>query len=240
MTDRTYTLQSRVAEWMQVCFGPEISADKLERGDRLLEEVFELLQSGDYPTERIQALRDYVWSRAKGEPHKEVGGVMITLAAYCLAHGLDMHDAGEDEIARITHPDVVRKIRRKQAEKPPGSALPIAVEYDRTYTRAELDAAVAAAYEKAAEKADAPLAHRKGKPGLWRQRRAAIAAEIRALINDDNLAALEAVRQEERERLAIMFDRKHGQWAASKGRNYADYTSQWSQAAAAIRKGDST
>lgn len=137
------TLQSRVDPWMQACFGPEISADKLERGDRLLEEVFELLQSGDYPRDRVAALEEYVWSRDRGEPHQEVGGVMITLAAYCLAHGLDMHKAGEDELARIW--TKVEKIRAKQAAKPKGSALPIAVS-----GRPDTDALVAAAYEDAA------------------------------------------------------------------------------------------
>lgn len=121
-------LQSRVAPWMQQCFGPEISADKLERGDRLLEEVLELLQSGDYPADRVLALRDYVWNRPKGEPHQEVGGTMITLAAYCLAHDLDMHVAGEDELARINRPAIIQKIRAKQAAKPTGSALPMSDE----------------------------------------------------------------------------------------------------------------
>ncbi|WP_234891478.1 hypothetical protein [Agrobacterium vitis] len=123
--DPAETLQSRVQPWMIACFGPEISADKLERGDRLLEEVFELLQSGDYPRERIRALEDYTWARPKGAPAQEVGGVMVTLAAYCLAHDLNMHEAGEIELARIW--TKVEKIRAKQAAKPTGSALPIAV-----------------------------------------------------------------------------------------------------------------
>jgi hypothetical protein len=119
----TQLLQDRVAPWMDACFGPEISGDKLERGDRFLEEALELLQSGGYPPERVAALTDYVFSRDVGEPSQEVGGVMITLAAYCLAHGLDMHEAGETELARIW--TKVDKIRAKQAAKPKGSALPI-------------------------------------------------------------------------------------------------------------------
>lgn len=117
--------QERVEPWMQACFGPEISADRLERGDRLLEEVFELLQSGDYPRDRVRALEKYVWSRATGDPAQEVGGVMVTLAAYCLAHDLDMHVAAEAELARIW--GKVASIRAKQAGKPTGSALPVAV-----------------------------------------------------------------------------------------------------------------
>jgi hypothetical protein len=115
--------QARVEPWMRECFGDVIPFDKVERGDRLLEEVFELLQSGGYDPARVLALRDYVWSRPVGEPAQEAGGVMVTMAAYCLAFGLDMHGAGETELARIwTKVDV---IRAKQAAKPTGSALPV-------------------------------------------------------------------------------------------------------------------
>lgn len=116
-------LQDRVKPWMDACFGTEISSDRLERSDRLIEEAFELLQSGNYPRERVLALVDYVWDRPQGEINQEVGGVMITLAAYCLAFGLDMHEAGEIELARIW--TKIDKIRAKQAAKPTGSALPI-------------------------------------------------------------------------------------------------------------------
>ena len=121
-TSDNVSFQDRVDPWMQACFGAEISADKLERGDRLLEEVLELLQSGYYPSERIASLTKYVWSREIGEPAQEVGGVMVTLAAYCLAHGLNMHTAGETELTRIW--TKVDKIRAKQAAKPKGSVLP--------------------------------------------------------------------------------------------------------------------
>lgn len=33
--------QSRVKPWMLECFGPEVSADKVERFDRFLEEALE-------------------------------------------------------------------------------------------------------------------------------------------------------------------------------------------------------
>lgn len=132
----TASFQNRVEPWMLQCFGPEISADKLERGDRLLEEVLELLQSGDYPQERVAALVEYTWNRPKGEPTQEVGGVMVTLAAYCLALGIDMHDAGEVELARIFQPEIVEKIRAKQAKKAseiPFSALPVATRTPKDY-----------------------------------------------------------------------------------------------------------
>lgn len=115
--------QARVKPWMTTCFGEAVSNDQLERGDRLAEEVLELLQSGGYPKSRFFALIGYVYSRPVGEPSQEVGGVMVTLAAYCLAHGIDMHEAGETELARVW--TKVEQIRAKQAAKPTGSALPM-------------------------------------------------------------------------------------------------------------------
>jgi len=123
-SDHVETLQERVQPWMMACFGPEISADRLERNDRFIEEALELVQASDYPKERALALVDYVYGRDQGEINQEVGGVMITLAAHCLAHGVDMHQAGETELARIW--TKVEAIRAKQAAKPTGSALPIA------------------------------------------------------------------------------------------------------------------
>ncbi|MGO6998981.1 hypothetical protein [Rhizobium leguminosarum] len=120
------SFQARVLPWMLECFGPTIPYDKLERGDRLIEEVLELLQSGNYPKQRIAALVEYVYDRDIGEPKQEVGGVMVTLAAYCLAHEVDMHQAAETELARVW--TKVEQIRAKQASKPTGSALPIAVD----------------------------------------------------------------------------------------------------------------
>jgi len=126
------SFQSRVQPWMNECFGSQVSVDQLERGDRLLEEVLELLQSASYPRERIAALTGYVYGRPAGDPAQEVGGVMVTLAAYCLAHDLDMHRAGEAELRRVW--DNIEKIRAKQAKKPTGSALPLAAHEFATFS----------------------------------------------------------------------------------------------------------
>lgn len=118
-------LQARVQPWLLDCFGAEIAGDTLERTDRFIEEALELAQTNPaFTADRAHALVDYVFGRPVGEPSQEVGGVMITLAALCLASGLDMHEAGETELARIW--TKVETIRAKQAAKPTGSALPIA------------------------------------------------------------------------------------------------------------------
>jgi hypothetical protein len=117
------SFQTRIKPWMRECFGDVIPFDKVERGDRFVEEVYELLQWAGYDRRRLRSLEYYVWDRPVGEGPQEVGGVMVTLAAFCLAHGLDMHAAGETELARIW--TKVEQIRAKQAAKPTGSALPI-------------------------------------------------------------------------------------------------------------------
>ena len=125
-TQPVQTFQSRVLPWLIECFGAEIAGNIEERCDRFIEEALEQVQSLDWSKERAHALVEYVYGRPKGEPHQEAGGVMVTFAALCLAAGLDMQTAGDDELARIMRPEIVGKIRAKQAAKPTGSALPIA------------------------------------------------------------------------------------------------------------------
>jgi hypothetical protein len=69
-------------------------------------------------------LLDYVYGRPVGDVFQEFGGVMITLAALCLAQGLKIHQAGEIELARIW--TKAEQIRAKQAAKPKHFPLPAA------------------------------------------------------------------------------------------------------------------
>ena len=114
--------QSRVQPWMLDCFGPVIASDRQERNHRFLEEALELVQACGATASEAHQLVDYVYGRAIGEPEQEVGGVMVTLAALCLANGMDMHVAGEAELSRIW--TKVEQIRAKQAAKPAMSPLP--------------------------------------------------------------------------------------------------------------------
>ncbi|SIR42587.1 hypothetical protein SAMN05880566_112162 [Janthinobacterium sp. TND4EL3] len=118
------SFQGRVQLWMMACFGAEISADGAERNHRFLEESLELVQACGYTASEAHQLVGYVYGRPVGERAQEVGGVMVTLAALCLAQGLDMQAAGETELARIW--TKVEAIRAKQAAKPKHSPLPAA------------------------------------------------------------------------------------------------------------------
>lgn len=112
------SFQTRVHPWLLECFGEEISGDREERNYRFLEESLELVQALGCDQERAHELVDYVFGRPLGDPPQEVGGVMVTLAALCLANELDMHISGEIELARISTPENVKKIRQKQVMKP--------------------------------------------------------------------------------------------------------------------------
>jgi len=122
MTDQSF--QQRVQPWLMACFGEMIAGDREERNHRFLEEALELVQSCGCTSSEAHQLVDYVYGRDVGEPAQEVGGVMVTLAALCLANNLDMHANGETELARIW--TKVEAIRAKQAAKPKHSPLPIA------------------------------------------------------------------------------------------------------------------
>jgi hypothetical protein len=116
------SFQSRVQPWLLACFGAEIAGDKVERNHRFFEEATETVQAGGMTRSEAHQLVDYTYDRPTGDLRQEVGGAMNTLAALCLAHGLDMHAAGELELARVwTKVDV---IRAKQAAKPRHSPLP--------------------------------------------------------------------------------------------------------------------
>lgn len=121
-TTAAQPFQDRIKPWLLACFGEQIAADKVERNHRFLEEALELVQACGCTESEAHQLVDYTYNRPSGYPSQEVGGVMVTLAALCLANGLDMHEAGETELARIwTKVDV---IRAKQAAKPKHSPLP--------------------------------------------------------------------------------------------------------------------
>ena len=116
------SFQDCVNEWMQVCFGEEISSDVVERNHRFLEEALELVQSLGITKSDVLKLVDYTFGRPAGEPSQEVGGVMVTLAALCSTNNLQMKECGNVELKRVwTKIDVIRK---KQETKPKHSPLP--------------------------------------------------------------------------------------------------------------------
>src|SRR5689334_8465495 len=116
---RELPFQQRVDEWL-------IARYKAERNHRFLEEALELVQAAGCTASEAHQLVDYTFGRPIGEIGQEVGGVMNTLAALCLAHDLDMAAEGDREMARVW--TKVDAIREKQRNKPKHSPLPQHVE----------------------------------------------------------------------------------------------------------------
>jgi hypothetical protein len=116
--------QHSVGLWARLCFGDKVAADRRIRNFRFLEEALELVQAAGCTKEEALQLVDYVYNRPVGELPQELGGTMVTLAAWAEAHGLDMTQCGWIEQRRCEQPEVMEKIRRKQASKIGTSPLP--------------------------------------------------------------------------------------------------------------------
>lgn len=108
--------QRRVEQWCLVCFGPEMTMDRNERNHRFLEESLELVQSLGYTKDQAHGMVDYVFSRPKGEPSQELGGVVVTLNALATAFPMPVGYCGEKELTRVW--DRIDEIRAKQRAKP--------------------------------------------------------------------------------------------------------------------------
>lgn len=121
------TYQRMIDGWMEECFQgvTPLEQRKSIRSARFLEEALELYQANGLSKESALQLVDYVFNRPVGEPHQEVGGVMVTLAALCTPCGIDLNSAAVSELERINTPEMMDKIRRKQASKvDPDGPLP--------------------------------------------------------------------------------------------------------------------
>jgi NTP pyrophosphatase (non-canonical NTP hydrolase) len=123
------SFQSRVRPWLVAAFTEDFDKEEHAREARFIEEAIELFQAKGRSFEELISVAKYVYSRPAGEIRQEVGGVMTTLAALCIVSKLDMHEAGEAELARIW--TEVDAIREKQANKPRHSPLPGATPGER-------------------------------------------------------------------------------------------------------------
>lgn len=87
------------------------------RCSRFLEESCEMVQASGLTEEHAIRVLHYVYARPKGKPFQEVGGVMITLSMLAEVQGISVEEAWATEYDRIHQPDVIEKVRKRQAEK---------------------------------------------------------------------------------------------------------------------------
>lgn len=92
--------QKSVLKWVGETFG-ERSLAPLERVLRVLEEAVELAQAEGMTLDRARAVVDYVFNKPPGDPSQEVGGLGVTLLAYCASRGFSADAAEELERRRV-------------------------------------------------------------------------------------------------------------------------------------------
>lgn len=109
--------QDRASAWLLECFGSTLATTRKERAQRFIEEALELAQAEGLTKEDCLLMVDYVFSRPVGHSPQEVGGVMLTLAGVCWNSKIDLNAAAKAELARVQHPEMIAKIRAKQASK---------------------------------------------------------------------------------------------------------------------------
>lgn len=108
------TYQERVAAACAVCFdGDPTTID--ERRDRFAEEALEVVQAFGSTREDMHALVDYTFGRPVGDPPKEIGAAMATLAALCAYSGHDLNACAEADLAKFQLPETIARIRAKRA-----------------------------------------------------------------------------------------------------------------------------
>ncbi len=115
--------QKVITEWIQSTFG-EAALSENERTLRFLEESLELVQAAGLPIEKARELLEYVYSRPAGVIGQEVGGVGISLLAFCEKFGISAEEEEDLEVERVTtfEADYFRK--RQDAKAKAGVGLP--------------------------------------------------------------------------------------------------------------------
>lgn len=129
--------QRAVRLFVIAAFGLETAKDVQNRAERFCEESIELLQSVGMTKDKITDLVDYVYGREIGEPEKEVGGVMVTLASLCGAAKVDMNKAAKSELDKNWKR--IDKLRAKHESRPKDSSLPQPVEKKKIAVFISLD-----------------------------------------------------------------------------------------------------
>lgn len=107
--------QQAVLQWAGDTFGVAALAPD-ERVLRVLEEVIELAQAEGITRDQARTVVDHVFGKPPGDPVQEVGGVGVTLLAYCQTRGISADRAEQSEFDRVRTTDPMR-FRERQNKK---------------------------------------------------------------------------------------------------------------------------
>ena len=106
--------QGRVAAWLEGA-KPDDPTDLRERVTRVAEEAAELLQALGQTRAEARSMVDHVHDKPPGDPAQEMGGLLVTTYMLAEVAGLDAMACAEAELARISTPEVSRRIATRRA-----------------------------------------------------------------------------------------------------------------------------
>ena len=96
--------QAAVLDWVRTTFG-QATLTGSERAMRVLEEALELFQAEGLDLDKALAIARHVYGRPLGDPAQEVGGLGVTLLAYCGAKGISADGEEARELERVLAKD---------------------------------------------------------------------------------------------------------------------------------------
>jgi hypothetical protein len=111
-----HSLQSRVRDWVSIALHSQITNVKI-RAARFLEEAAKAAQAAGLHLEDAELVLAQVYSRPPGQLPQELGGSMTTLCALAASADLDLEEVSLREMIRMETPEIIDKVRRRQAEK---------------------------------------------------------------------------------------------------------------------------
>ena len=115
--------QAAVLDWVRTTFGPATLTGS-ERAMRVLEEALELFQAEGLDLDKALAIARHVYGRPLGDPAQEVGGLGVTLLAYCGAKGISADGEEARELERVLAKDPEHFRARHNLKADAGIAAP--------------------------------------------------------------------------------------------------------------------
>jgi hypothetical protein len=113
---RIRTLQDHVKVWLEKVLPGQVF-DVKTRAARFLEEAAEAAQAAGLEQEDAYRVIEQVYDRPRGIIDHELGSSLTTLCALATAADIDLQIAAYGEINRMETPEIIDKVRRRQAEK---------------------------------------------------------------------------------------------------------------------------
>lgn len=110
------SLTGRIEAWVRKTLGNQLFDNQHERMARLLEEVFELAQTVNFPASTAIAIMNRAYSRPVGFTNQETAGVGVCLIAWAKSQKFDLLQLIEAEVNRVENSDPI-VVRKKQTDK---------------------------------------------------------------------------------------------------------------------------